>query len=469
MNKIIKEMKKTLLSTLFIFFALIGFSQYKGNPGKANSLLDKAALKTELSEIKPLLIDAKGEIDAAILIEKNRLKADTWLTRGEIYSAIAKGFPEIDPDAIEKAVEAYDKIGTEVKTKNLTIIQNTTAGRQNLSTFFINQAITALQGTNEPNYEIAYDAFIMSLRVNPNDTLGLLYGGYVAEQLNRFDRALDFYDKLMKMNILNEKNSNTIYQNSINIYYLNCNLFDECDNFSNSLALISKAKSLFPGNNYYPSVEINIAMRLNKVDEARIKIDNQLKLDPENSNLHFNRAVLYYNLGLALSDRTDFSEKEKLDTLDHVFKTSIESYKSTLQFDPNNERAIIYMLDAFKAHAKPYFDLERNLDFLALKNKYEAESKRLKNEGNSRISEAGKYALMYMDMKGEEISNDDIATIYPIFSIMEDFQNLINILKISISRDKTNVEYLEVLRNAYMQVKDYENAENIYQMILELE
>ena len=78
-------------------------------------------------------------------------------------------------------------------------------------------------------------------------------------------------------------------------------------------------------------------------------------------------------------------------------------------------------------------------------------------------------AANYMDMKGEEISNDDIATIYPIFSIMEDFQNLINILKISISRDKTNVEYLEVLRNAYMQVKDYENAENIYQMILELE
>ena len=72
-------------------------------------------------------------------------------------------------------------------------------------------------------------------------------------------------------------------------------------------------------------------------------------------------------------------------------------------------------------------------------------------------------------MKGEEISNDDIATIYPIFSIMEDFQNLINILKISISRDKTNVEYLDVLRNAYMQVKDYENAENIYQMLLELE
>ena len=210
-------------------------------------------------------------------------------------------------------------------------------------------------------------------------------------------------------------------------------------------------------------------MKLNKVEEARIKIDDQLSTDPENPSLHFNRAVLYYNLGLALSERTDFSEKQKLDTIDIVYKTSIESYKTTLQFDPTNDRAVLYLLDAYKANAKPYYDLERNLDFLALKNKYQSESERLKNEGNSRISEAKDYAESYLLMKCEEISNEDIATVYPIFSILEDYDNLINILGISISRDKTNVEYLEVLRGAYMKKKDYENAERIYQMILELE
>ena len=75
----------------------------------------------------------------------------------------------------------------------------------------------------------------------------------------------------------------------------------------------------------------------------------------------------------------------------------------------------------------------------------------------------------YMDMKGDLISNEDIATIYPIFSILEDYDKLIDILSISISRDNTNVEYLEVLRSAYMKKKDYENAERIYQMILNLE
>jgi len=462
-------MKKLLLLLLLINISFIGFSQYKGNPGKAKSLLDKSALKSNESEIRGLLINAKGEIDAAILLDKQKQKPNTWLIRGDVYAAIAKGYSDIDSEAIEKSIEAYDKIGTEVPTKDFNIIQNMTAGRQNLSSYFVNNAILSLQGTGEPNYESAFDAFSSSLRVNPNDTLGLLYGGYVAEQLKKYSDALTFYDKLMSMNILNNKNTNTIFQNSINILYKNCDLFTECESYERTLGLIEKAKVLFPDNNYYPSVEINIAMKLNKVEEARIKIDEQLSMDPENPSLHFNRAVLYYNLGLALSERTDFSEKDKLDTIDIVYKSSIESYKTTLQFDPNNDRAVLYLLDAYKANAKPYYDLERNLDFLALKNKYQSESDRLKNEGNSRIAEAKDYAQGYLDMKGEEISNEDIATIYPIFSILDDYDNLINVLNISISRDNTNIEYLEVLRGAYMKKKDYENAERIYQMILELE
>ncbi|MAD59736.1 MAG: hypothetical protein CMB81_05345 [Flammeovirgaceae bacterium] len=463
-------MKKYLLTIILFCFSIINaFSQYKGSINKARSYLTKLELTTDQSEINNFLKDAKGEVDAAIQIEKNVEKVDTWLTRGDVYAEIAKKFPELDEDAIDKALESYDKIGFEIETKNISAIENAGIGKQNLSTFFINQAIISLQGSNAPDYEQAYISFSNSLKINPNDTLGLLYGGFVAEQLSKFTEALDFYDKLMKMKVLNNKNTNTIYQNSVNIYYSNCEEFEECESFGNSIRLINEAKELFPENNYYPSVEINIAMRLNKVEEARGKIDNQLSMDPENANLHFNRAVLYYNLGLALTESNEFNESQKLDTLDKVFKTAIESYKSTLQYDPSNERALLYMLDAYKANAKPYYDLERNLDFLALKNKYQAESDRLKGEGNSRISEGQVYAIDYLNLKGEDISNDDIATIYPIFSIMEDYENLIKVLSISVNRDNTNDEYLEVLRNAYMKIKDYENAENIYQMILKLQ
>ncbi len=462
-------MKKILLHILLILFVFDGYSQYKGNPNKAKSTLDKLELKTDIDEIRELLTLAKGEVDAAIENVKQNGKANTWLIRGDVYAEIAKTLPELDSEAIEKSLEAYDKIGSEITTKDVNIIKNVNIGRQNLSTHFINKAIVALQGSGEPNYESAYEAFNLSLKVNPNDTLGLLYGGFVSEQLNKFDEALNFYKKLMGMNVLNTKNSNTIYQNSVNILYQNCDQFDECDSFKRASELINKAKTLFPENNYYPSVEINIAMRLDRVDEARMKIDDRLSQDPNNPNLHFNRAVLYYNLGLAITENANLGQNEKLDTLDIVFKTSIESYKTTLQLDPSNNRALLYLLDAYKANAKPYYDLERNLDFLALKNKYQAESDRLKNEGNVRISDAKDYAISYIELKGDDISDEDIATIYPIFSILNDNDNLINILNISISRDNNNLEYLEVLRSAYMGKKDYENAERIYQMILEIQ
>ena len=461
-------MKKLIILIIPFLFINNLYSQYKGSVNKAESNLYKAKLKTVIGEKRALIIDAKGEIDLAMTIEKNNSKARSWYVKGNIYTEIAQEFLDIDPEAIEKATEAYQAIGSSIKTNDAVLLQNALVGLQNLSSHFINEAIKALQGSGEPNYQLAYEEFVNSLKIYPNDTLGLLYGGYTAEQLQKYDVALEFYDKLINLNILSIKSLNTVYQNSINILFNNCEIFNECESFSNSLKLIRNAKEVFPENNYYPSIEINIAMRLNKVDDARLKIDNQLETDPTNSSLHFNRAVLYYNLGLALGESNDFSIEEKLDTLDAVYSTSIEAYKKSLEYDENNETSILYMIDAYKAYAKPYYDLERNLDFIALKGKYKSESNRLKGEGNKRLSEAVVYAKAYMNLKGDEISNEDIGSLYPVFSIIEDYENLAKILIISINRDKTNIEYLEVLRSAYIKMKDYENAEKIYQLILEL-
>ena len=461
-------MKKLIILIIPFLFINNLYSQYKGSVNKAESNLNKAKLKTVIGEKRALIIDAKGEIDLAMTIEKNNSKARSWYVKGNIYSEIAQEFLDIDPEAIEKATESYQAIGSSIKTNDAVLLQNALVGLQNLSSHFVNEAINALQGSGEPNYQLAYEEFVNSLKIYPNDTLGLLYGGYTAEQLQKYDVALEFYDKLISLNILSKKSLNTVYQNSINILFNNCEMFNECESFPSSLKLIRNAKEVFPANNYYPSIEINIAMRLNKVDDARLKIDNQLETDPTNSSLHFNRAVLYYNLGLGLGESKDFSIEEKLDTLDAVYSTSIEAYKKSLEYDENNEIAILYMIDAYKAYAKPYYDLERNLDFIALKGKYKSESNRLKGEGNKRLSEAVVYAKAYMNLKGDEISNEDIGSLYPVFSIIEDYENLAKILIISINRDKTNIEHLEVLRSAYIKMKDYENAEKIYQLILEL-
>ncbi len=446
------------------------FGQYKGNVTKAENSAKKIELKSTDNERRELLLIAKGEIDAAISIEKNLSKARTWFVRGNVYATIAKGYLDIDSLAVEKSIEAFSKVGTDqAKTNDLTMIQNTNIGIQNLSSYFINQAVYALQGSDNPDYNKALYEFNNALKINPNDTLGLLYGGYVAEQLNEINLAIRYYDRLLNLNNLNEENMNRVFQQSINIRFNNCEVLDDCGDFNKTLTLISEARKKFPNNNFYPSVEINIAMKLNKVGEARNKIDIQLSNDPNNISLLFNKAVLYYNLGLAIDDDKKMDEKIKLDSLDKVYDISINAYKKVLEVEPENDRAILYMIDAYKALAKPYFDMERNLDFLALKGKYKVESDRLKNEGNKRLSDAIIYAKGYRNMKGDNISDEDIRSLYPIFSIAEDYESLISILNISLKRDSTNMEYLEVLRSAYIKVKDYENAENIYQIILKNE
>ena len=63
----------------------------------------------------------------------------------------------------------------------------------------------------------------------------------------------------------------------------------------------------------------------------------------------------------------------------------------------------------------------------------------------------------------------DINNIYPVFSQVNDYKNLIKILRIAISRDENNYEYLSVLRDAYIKTKDYNSAEDIYQIMLKIE
>ena len=230
-------------SIYFIIFIFISysnlFSQYKGSISKAESSLNKVELKGTEEERRELLLIAKGEIDVAITIEKNISKARTWFVRGNVYAAIAKGYLDIDPLAVEKSIEAFNKVGSdEAKTNDITMIQNTNIGIQNLSSYFVNQAVYALQGSENPNFSKALDEFQNSLKINPNDTLGLLYGGYVAEQLNKFDIALVYYDRLLKLNNLNNENTNRVYQQSINIRFNNCELIDDCGDYLKTLALL---------------------------------------------------------------------------------------------------------------------------------------------------------------------------------------------------------------------------------------
>ena len=136
MNKIfniIFVFNLAILAQILIPFFVINdaYSQYKGSVNKAETYLNKSELKTDIGEKRSLLIDAKGEIDLAMTIEKNNIKARSWYIQGNIYSAIARQFLDIDPDAIEKATESFKAIGDKIKSNDITLIQNSNVALQN--------------------------------------------------------------------------------------------------------------------------------------------------------------------------------------------------------------------------------------------------------------------------------------------------------------------------------------------------
>ena len=101
-------MKKISLSVFFVFATLIGFSQ-KNQVVSAfnyhrNGKLDKA----------------KVAIDKATENPKTSGMAKTWYYRGNIYLDIAQSpleaYKDLDPDALKKADEAYNK-ALELDTK----------------------------------------------------------------------------------------------------------------------------------------------------------------------------------------------------------------------------------------------------------------------------------------------------------------------------------------------------------------
>ena len=107
---------RQLLTVLLLLITLNGYSQYKGTPGKAKSSLDKSMLKTDIDEKRDLLTTAKGEIDAAILNEKQNTKANTWLIRGDVYAEIAKSLPDLDSEA-KSLCKHMIKLGVKLEQK----------------------------------------------------------------------------------------------------------------------------------------------------------------------------------------------------------------------------------------------------------------------------------------------------------------------------------------------------------------
>lgn len=364
-------MKKLLSIILFLSIAMFSYAQ-KGSVSKAKSYRSKGDL-----------INAKVEIDMAITIEKVAKKSATWFERGEIYKIIAlnedKKVRNIDTEALVKAHEAYKKVLSMEKENSV----NAVFSAQHIESLWGHQLNKGDEQYNEKDYKGAYDSFVNALKIKSEDSITLLYAAIVAQQSENYENMLLHYNKMVS---LNKANIDVF----LSLIYIERNINKDEEK---ALEIIDKAKKNYPSELRFRQEEIAILINLNKLDEAKEKIESEIEKDSTNVNLYLNLAIMHDNIGA--SSMTSGNTKDA----EINFKIAKKNYKKAVELESENYVANFNLAAIYVNSAKVYYDVVREMDLKT----YNKEGPALVKKADAILNEG----LPYMK-KSTEVKPDDI-------------------------------------------------------------
>ncbi|HMQ00336.1 MAG TPA: tetratricopeptide repeat protein, partial [Cyclobacteriaceae bacterium] len=150
--------------------------------------------------------------------------------------------------------------------------------------------------------EGAYSNFVKCTLVKPEDTTGYFYASLAAEMLDKPDHAYDLIKDYFKTG-----------GKSIDGYQSLIRFYQNKEDYDNALATLEKAKKIYPGNRDLPKQEIDIYIKTNRVTEARDKLAEEVRAEPDNAVLTFALGQLNETLGDLEAAKKNYSDALKLD------------------------------------------------------------------------------------------------------------------------------------------------------------
>jgi tetratricopeptide (TPR) repeat protein len=174
-------------------------------------------------------------------------------------------------------------------------------------------------------------------------------------------------------------------------------------NNEKALEVVRKAKTLFPGNDVFSKEEINILIALEKVDEARAKLEEEISSDPTNIALHLNLGILYDNLGASEV------EAKKLDAGRAAYTQSIKAYAGALGLEADNFIALYNSGAVYVNLAKIYLDQERDMDLKT----YQKEGAKLEELAKVELTKAVPYLEKAQQKEPEDM--DALRALYQVY------------------------------------------------------
>ena len=389
----------SVLLLILLPFAVMAQKEVKPSLPKA----EKALREGKIDEAKAIIdvTTSNQEFMVTKKGEPSKNAAKAWFMKGLIYAAIdttkneafkgldANPFPTVK-ESFEKAKQidpaakffVNDAMGLPVPNENINAI---------LAQSYFNQAINEYQ--EKKNYKKAFEITENTMYFIPDDTSVLLNAGvYFGPAAEEFDKSVEY----MKKYIAKGGRSQDPYIMLFGIYR------DRKKDLDEALKIAKEAVEKFPNNPDFPKYELDIYIKTNKLPEAKIAMEKQVKSDPNDKESK-------YYLGIINQELKDFAEARKW-------------YDEALKNDPKYFEPHLAIAELVYMDAKT---VKQQMNQLGIT----AADKKQKLELDKVYVEKLKIAQPYFE-QAEKLSPDDEKVLDNLMAIYSDLGNEAGITRI---------------------------------------
>jgi hypothetical protein len=310
-------MKRILVSSLLLASFTCAFAQ---SAKKANDLLKNKKVE-----------DAKNEIDKVVVNEKNAKEADAWYTKSKVYaelsndSTLRSKYPEARDEAfaaVKKYVELDDKKLVSLTLDNYKPIMDVYNG------YFK----TGATYYNNNNFADAFENFRKCLETSKYmnekgwsnlklDTTVVLYTGISAEKIQKKDEAAIYYGMLADAKVSGE--------NMAEIYKWLADYYSTKKDAANSQKYLAIGKSLYPKDNFWDTMELELARDNGDKQNLFTKYEDIIAKDPTNYLYVYNYGIEQYKEAY----KEDVTKRPA--NSDELITKAITNIKKTLELKPD--------------------------------------------------------------------------------------------------------------------------------------
>jgi len=342
--------------------------------------------KDALKLIEGRLTDAKITVDKMCSNPQTANNAQSWYLKAYVYTEIAKS--EVYDNLVQfpgkealNAVTKCKEFDTDKKyysdIVNICLDLGPTLYNKGIKKY--NRALKS-NSANDYNLALNYftdfykvmdvlgndkkfiDQYIEYNNVKPNSVF--LYCGYIEEKLSDFEKAKEFYNKLIDL----KSDKETAKAKGMPLAYLYLsNILLKQNDVGKATIIGKRGVELYPDNSDLIINLVNIYKKTDNVDDLSDLLEKSIKNNSTDEKLLFTLAKSYNSISKL------FVKRGYQSTADMYKKKAVETYKKainlhpkdkTMDFKLNYNLGVLLYNSGVRAYKKNYEDRKTYVDFL---------------------------------------------------------------------------------------------------------